>query len=123
VVREALFPDDAQGNGEAAEIATLTKREREVIALVGAGWKNEQIADRLSITLTTVKHHLTSIFDKLGVTDRFGLVFYAHKHGLASPAQYLSKRSVKPEFRTKARELICATFWGSAFRLRMEFRL
>src|SRR5438876_3405947 len=83
VVREALFPDDAQ-DGE-AETATLTKREREVIALVGTGWKNQQIADRLSITLTTVKHHLTSIFGKLGVTDRFGLVFYAYKHGLASP--------------------------------------
>jgi len=85
VVREVLFPDDAPENGEAARIATLTKREREVIVLVGAGSKNEQIADRLSITLTTVKHHLTSIFDKLDVTDRFGLVFYAYKHGLASP--------------------------------------
>ena len=87
VVREALFPDDARENGEPAPIATLTERKREVIALAGAGWKNEQIADRLSITLTAVKHHLTSIFDKLGVTDRFGLVFYAHQHGLASPAQ------------------------------------
>jgi DNA-binding NarL/FixJ family response regulator len=85
VVREVLFPDDAPENGEAARIATLTKREREVIALVGAGSKNDQIADRLSITLTTVKHHLTSIFDKLGVADRFGLVFYAYKHRLASP--------------------------------------
>src|SRR5436309_9156598 len=76
VVREALFPVDAPENGEAARIATLTKRERKVIALVGTGWKNEQIAARLSIALTTVKHHLTSVFDKLGVTDRFDLVLY-----------------------------------------------
>ena len=89
VVREVLFPDDGPENGETARIATLTRREREVITLVGTGSKNEQIAGRLSITLTTVKHHLTSIFGKLGVTDRFGLVFYAYKHGLASPPRGL----------------------------------
>ena len=85
VVREVLFPDDGPENGETARIATLTRREREVITLVGTGSKNEQIAGRLSITLTTVKHHLTSIFGKLGIDDRFGLIFYAYKHGLASP--------------------------------------
>jgi len=85
VVREVLFPDYGPENGETARIATLTRREREVITLVGTGSKNEQIAGRLSITLTTVKHHLTSIFNKLAVTDRFGLIFYAYKHGLASP--------------------------------------
>ena len=85
VVREVLFPDYGPENGETARIATLTRREREVITLVGTGSKNEQIAGRLSITLTTVKHHLTSIFGKLGIDDRFGLIFYAYKHGLASP--------------------------------------
>jgi len=84
-LREVLFPDNSEENGEKARIASLSKREREVIALVGAGRKNEQIAGQLSITVTTVKHHLTSIFDKLGVKSRFDLVFYSYKHGLASP--------------------------------------
>jgi two-component system nitrate/nitrite response regulator NarL len=69
-------------NPEAARIATLTEREREVIRLVGEGLKNKQIGDRLSITDTTVRHHLTSIFTKLGVESRLEMVIFAHRHGL-----------------------------------------
>jgi len=83
-LREVL-PNNAKGTSQEAQVATITKREREVVALVGAGWKNEQIADHLSITVTTVRHHLTSIFGKLGVKGRFNLVFYAYEYGLASP--------------------------------------
>ena len=70
---------------EAAKIETLTEREREVILLVGEGLKNKQIAERLRpiVTETTVRHHLTSIFAKLEVSDRLELVIYAYKHGLA----------------------------------------
>jgi two-component system, NarL family, nitrate/nitrite response regulator NarL len=70
---------------EAARIAALTEREREVIALIGEGLKNRQIAERLSISETTVVHHLTSIFNKLGVANRLELVTYAYRHGLAKP--------------------------------------
>jgi len=70
---------------EAARIAMLTERECEVIALIGEGLKNRQIAKRLSISETTVVHHLTSIFDKLGVANRLELVTYAYRHGLAKP--------------------------------------
>jgi two-component system nitrate/nitrite response regulator NarL len=70
---------------EAARIATLTEREREVISLVGEGLRNKQIADRLSISQTTVSHHLTSIFNKLGAADRFELIIYAYRYGLADP--------------------------------------
>lgn len=69
---------------EAAKIETLTTREREVIDLVGEGLKNKALAERLFISETTVRHHLTSIFAKLGVSDRLGLVIYAYKHGLAT---------------------------------------
>ena len=69
---------------EEAKIATLTEREREVIALIGEGLKNKQIASRLYISETTVRHHLTSIFDKLGTSDRLELVIYAYRHGLAT---------------------------------------
>ena len=68
---------------EAGHIATLTEREREAIALVGEGLKNKQIAERMFISETTVSHHLTSIFAKLGVSDRLELVVYAYTHGLA----------------------------------------
>jgi len=67
---------------ETAKIAALTDREREVIHLVGEGLKNKQIAGRLFISETTVRHHLTSIFDKLQVADRLELLIYAHRHSL-----------------------------------------
>jgi two-component system nitrate/nitrite response regulator NarL len=70
---------------EAVKIASLTEREREVSALIGEGLKNKQIASRLFISETTVRHHLTSIFDKLGVSDRLELIIYAYQHGLAKP--------------------------------------
>jgi two-component system, NarL family, nitrate/nitrite response regulator NarL len=70
---------------EAARITGLTEREREVIALIGQGLKNRQIGDRLSISETTVVHHLTSIFAKLGVANRLELVTYAYRQGLAKP--------------------------------------
>ena len=69
---------------EAAKIETLTAREREVSGLVGEGLKNKAVAERLSISETTVRHHLTSVFAKLDVSDRLGLVIYAYKHGLAT---------------------------------------
>jgi DNA-binding NarL/FixJ family response regulator len=70
---------------ESKKIATLTEREREVVTLIGEGLKNKQIADRLFISETTVRHHLTSIFSKLEVSDRVELLIYAYRHGLADP--------------------------------------
>jgi len=70
---------------EAAKIATLTEREREVITLIGEGLRNKHIAERLYISEATVRHHLTSVFDKLDVSDRFELAIYAYQHGLAKP--------------------------------------
>jgi DNA-binding NarL/FixJ family response regulator len=68
---------------ESAKIEGLTEREREVIRLLSQGKKNKQIAEELYISETTVRHHLTSIFDKLGVEDRLELSIYAFRHGLA----------------------------------------
>ena len=70
---------------EAAKIATLTEREREVITLIGEGLRNKHIAERLYISEATVRHHLTSVFAKLDVSDRFELAIYAYQHGLAKP--------------------------------------
>ena len=65
------------------KIASLTERELQVIALISQGLKNRQIADRLFISPTTVTHHLSSIYSKLGVTDRLELVVYAFANKLA----------------------------------------
>ena len=75
----------AGGDPEAVKIASLTDREREVVTLIGEGLKNKHIAERLFISETTVRHHLTSVFDKLGVADRLELVIYAYRHSLAKP--------------------------------------
>jgi DNA-binding NarL/FixJ family response regulator len=72
-------------DSDATRIAGLTEREHEIIRLVGEGLKNRQIGERLSISETTVVHHLTSIFARLGVANRLELVTYAYHHGLAKP--------------------------------------
>jgi len=77
---------------EAARIAALSKREREVVVLIGEGLKNKQIADRLFISETTVQHHLSSIFGKLGVADRLELVIYAYRQSLVKlPSEFKKK--------------------------------
>jgi DNA-binding NarL/FixJ family response regulator len=64
--------------------ALLTNRERQVIKLVSEGLRNSQIAKRLLISEITVRNHLTSVFRKLDVANRFQLVTYAFQHGLAA---------------------------------------
>lgn len=58
---------------------TLTLRERAVVQLVQQGLSNKEIADRLSLSDHTVRHHLTSIFDKLGVSNRKKLLVQPHQ--------------------------------------------
>ena len=69
---------DAQKASQPA--GRLSAREREVLALVGHGLANKQIARRLGITERTVKAHLTSVFQQLGVTDRTQAALWAHEH-------------------------------------------
>ena len=76
-----------EADPEAGKIASLTPREREVIALVSEGLKNKLIGERLFISETTVTHHLSSIFSKLEVSDRLELIIYAFRHGLAKVPQ------------------------------------
>jgi DNA-binding NarL/FixJ family response regulator len=60
----------------------LTEREREVLALIGKGSSNKEIATQLSISEKTVKNHVANIFSKLHVCDRTQAVIYAIKQGL-----------------------------------------
>ncbi len=72
VFHPAAVHDDALVGGR------LTRRELQIVELVTQGLQNKKIAERLSITDTTVRHHLTSIFEKLSVTNRLELMRYAY---------------------------------------------
>ncbi len=78
-------PPQAELAPEESRVSALTAREREVMGLVAQGLKNKHLAERLFISEATVRHHLTSIFCKLQVSDRFELAMYAYRNGLANP--------------------------------------
>jgi two-component system response regulator DegU len=97
VLSEITRPTSTQSMAaQDIKIAALTAREREVIALVGQGLKNQNIADRLCISEATVRHHLTSVFAKLGLDDRLQLAVFAFRHGLASVFSHTSAVREKP---------------------------
>jgi DNA-binding NarL/FixJ family response regulator len=63
--------------------ASVTAREREVLALVGAGLSNKEIGDRLHLGVTTVKTHVTSLLAKTGASNRIRLALLAVEAGLS----------------------------------------
>jgi DNA-binding CsgD family transcriptional regulator/ligand-binding sensor protein len=71
--------------------ATLTKREWEVLSLMGAGLSNRQIASRLYISEATVKTHITHILQKLGVSNRTEAALYAMREGATAGWRGASK--------------------------------
>jgi two-component system nitrate/nitrite response regulator NarL len=85
VLRDILLNSKGKApNPIEAKIGLITPREHEVIALVSLGMKNRDIGLRLFISETTVRHHLTSVFEKLEVSNRLELIIFAFSHGLAS---------------------------------------
>jgi len=60
----------------------LTPRELEIVAAVVAGYSNKEIAEYFKISEDTVKHHLSNIFDKLGVSTRLELALFAVNQSL-----------------------------------------
>jgi|SRR6185295_349290 len=86
VLSEMSHADDRRkADPEMEKISFLTEREREVVGLVCEGLKNKQIGDRLFISESTVRNHLTSILSKLDLSDRFELALFAYRHHLAKP--------------------------------------
>jgi DNA-binding NarL/FixJ family response regulator len=78
---------------EISQLSVLTDRESEVVALVVKGCTNRKVGERLFISETTVRHHLTRIFNKLHVSGRYELLSYLHQN-----QEYAAKigRSVEP---------------------------
>ncbi len=67
-------------DARAARAMLLTEREREVLALITKGMANKQIARALNISDSTVKAHVGSIFQRIGVTDRTSAAIWAERH-------------------------------------------
>ncbi|HJT18190.1 MAG TPA: alpha/beta fold hydrolase [Thermoanaerobaculia bacterium] len=65
---------------DAEVFASLSKREREILALITDGLGNNEIADRLSISEKTVRNHISSLYDKLGVWTRAQAMVFARDH-------------------------------------------
>jgi DNA-binding NarL/FixJ family response regulator len=79
VLRE-LIP--AAGEEAKKKAFGLTPRELEIVSAIVLGFTNRDIARKYSISEDTVKHHLTNIFDKVGVSNRLELALFAIEHRL-----------------------------------------
>jgi len=80
-----LVAPAAPANPEAPRIATLTARERDVIGMLvkGKGALNKDLAEQAFISERTLRNHLTTIYQKLGVANRLELYVYATNHDLS----------------------------------------
>ncbi|MFD4596637.1 response regulator [Streptomyces sp. NPDC058464] len=81
----AEFAARSKEPAAADALARLTEREREVMALVGIGLSNEEIARRLVVSPLTAKTHVSRTMIKLGARDRAQLVVLAYESGLVRP--------------------------------------
>jgi DNA-binding NarL/FixJ family response regulator len=81
----AEFASRAKEPIRAPGLEELTDREREVVALVGEGLSNQEIAERLFVSPATAKTHVSRGMGKLGARDRAQLVVIAYESGLVRP--------------------------------------
>jgi DNA-binding NarL/FixJ family response regulator len=89
--RVMIAPDVAAALAQAGDASRgarpyrLTAREVEIVHAIADGRSNREIADALGISLQTVKHHLTSVFDKTGTSSRLELALVALRQGIVAP--------------------------------------
>ena len=83
------FNKKKEQSPDGERIATLTRREREIISALVTfeDSTNDDIAERLFISSSTLKNHLTTIYSKLGLINRVQLLKFALKHNLADPSE------------------------------------
>ncbi|MFI6577760.1 response regulator [Nocardiopsis sp. NPDC050513] len=81
----AEFVDRIKEPPPAPRLNSLTEREREVLAGVAAGLSNEELAERLVVSIATAKTHVSRVLTKLGARDRAQLVVIAYESGTVRP--------------------------------------
>jgi DNA-binding NarL/FixJ family response regulator len=99
VLVEALRESLAQSNGtKSPKDYGLTRREVDIMAKIASGRSNKEVGEEFAISERTVKHHLTNIFCKVGVSSRLQLALFAvNQHFTSSPAQSLTLQPVQPD--------------------------
>ncbi len=83
---ESLFSQigrvaDGPESAQVLEAVRMTRREREVIDLIGEGLSNKEIAQRLNIATHTVKSHVRNVMEKLALHTRLQIAAYSHREG------------------------------------------
>jgi DNA-binding NarL/FixJ family response regulator len=79
------LPTRSQAPHDNPKLRSLTDREREILVAVGRGWTNAEIADRLSLSESTVKTHVGRVLSKIGARDRIQAVILAYDLELTHP--------------------------------------
>lgn len=104
LIRELTSLTDRRQKRSLSEVKqlsrTLTYRQREIVALIGSGARNKEIASQLCTSEKTVKAHLTAIFRKLGISNRMGLALFANEYRrLPVAAATVNKRVTHQPFK------------------------
>ncbi|MCX5121935.1 MULTISPECIES: response regulator [unclassified Micromonospora] len=82
---DAYLQEPAPATSENPRLSTLSEREREVLEAIGQGATNTEIAERFTLTESTVKKHVGRVLFKIGARDRIQAVIFAYDNGLVQP--------------------------------------
>jgi len=85
-------PSTSEPDPSTVKIKSLSERELEIVECICQGLSNREAGERLAISEATVRHHLTSIYNKLGLQNRLELVIFAYHNNLNNP----DRRTLSP---------------------------
>jgi DNA-binding NarL/FixJ family response regulator len=83
ITKNKMTPQPKRSLGGTNRADELTEREREILALISKGMNNNEIAESLFLTVGTVKNHIRSIYDKIGVSERSKAMLFAMENDLS----------------------------------------
>jgi DNA-binding NarL/FixJ family response regulator len=83
ITKNKMTPQPKRSLGGTNRADELTEREREILVLISKGMNNNEIAESLFLTVGTVKNHIRSIYDKIGVSERSKAMLFAMENDLS----------------------------------------